>query len=341
MKKESPNLPQSDVLAYMRSVANAKVQKAEIITVEEWTEFWLMNYCLNLKTSTISSYDSAVKLHINRVLGKVELKKLSAEDVQLFINSLHIGIGTMPMSPKTIKNIHGVLHKSLDIAVTHKYISDNHATHTILPKIIRPDIHAFTNNELLFFLKSIKGHSKELPFIVAVFTGMRQGEIVGLTWDCINFEDGSIYIYRQLTKDKYTKKYQFTSLKNGKSRTLYPASIIMNKLFEYKNNNPFPNSIFVFNSPATGTHYTHTALYNSFKKLVRKIGYPNMRFHDLRHTYALLSIQAGEDIKTLQINMGHHSAAFTLDVYGHCNDDMKRKSSTKMSDFIKKNYPGI
>lgn len=75
--------------------------------------------------------------------------------------------------------------------------------------------------------------------------------------------------------------------------------------------------------------------------MVTKIGFPDVRFHDLRHTYAVLSIQAGDDIKTLQYNMGHHSAAFTLDVYGHCQIDMKLKSAVKMGLLINEKFPEI
>lgn len=87
---------------------------------------------------------------------------------------------------------------------------------------------------------------------------------------------------------------------------------------------------------SSGEHFTHAAVYNSFVKVARKIGLEHARFHDLRHTYAVLSLQAGDDVKTLQENMGHHSAAFTLDVYGHCTDDMKRASSCKMEQYVLK-----
>ena len=64
-------------------------------------------------------------------------------------------------------------------------------------------------------------------------------------------------------------------------------------------------------------------MYGQFKKLIAQAGYPNTRFHDLRHSYAVLAIQSGDDIKTVQENLGHHTAAFTLDVYGHVTDQMK------------------
>lgn len=330
-----------DVLEYMRSISNAAKQHSPNATVAEWTLYWLAQCCANLKESTLSSYTSAVALHINRVLGRVQLSSLSGEDVQLFINSLQMGIGIeSPLSPKSIKNIHGVLHKSLEVAVMFDYIEVNPASLTILPKCEKPDFHPFTAKQLCDFLSKIRTHPKAILFTVAAFTGMRQGELIGLTWDCIDFDNGSIRIYRQLILDKTSKHYIFSSLKNSKPRMLFPAPAIMQMLQQQKHNTEHLNSQFVFTSP-NGTHFTHAAVYNSFKKQARKHGYPQMRFHDLRHTFAVFSIQAGDDIKTLQNNLGHHSAAFTLDVYGHCCDEMKRISAQKMQCFISDKFKSV
>lgn len=330
------NLPDLDVLAIMRSITNVKQDQINVTTVDAWANHWLAHYCANLKKTTLRSYRFAVNVHINRVLGNILLTKLTSEDVQLFINSLWMGIGlSTSMSPKTVKNVHGVLHKCLEVAVTNHHISVNPASLSILPRLEKPEITPFSIDALGAFLSAIQGHAKELLFIVAVFTGMRQGELVGLTWDCIDFNAGTIYVYRQIIKEN--SQYKFSSLKNSKPRKLFPAAVVIALLKKEKEKENFPNSEFVFNSQ-TGTHYTHTSVYRSFKRIVNKMGYPDMRFHDLRHTYAVLSLQAGDDIKTLQSNMGHHSAAFTLDVYGHCQIEMKKASSCKMEKFIDDNF---
>ena len=77
-------------------------------------------------------------------------------------------------------------------------------------------------------------------------------------------------------------------------------------------------------------------MYDCFKRIVRNIGAPATRFHDLRHTFAVASIKSGDDIKTVQENLGHATAAFTLDVYGHFTDDMRTASSQRMEGFITK-----
>ena len=84
-----------------------------------------------------------------------------------------------------------------------------------------------------------------------------------------------------------------------------------------------------------GEHLVFSTVYKNFKAIVASIGCPDVRFHDLRHSYAVASIRAGDDIKTVQGNLGHATAAFTLDVYGHVTDQMKRASAERMEGFIK------
>lgn len=85
-----------------------------------------------------------------------------------------------------------------------------------------------------------------------------------------------------------------------------------------------------------GHHLKHDLIYRHLKRIFESMGIPKLRFHDLRHSYAVMSIQAGDDIKTVQENLGHYSAAFTLDVYGHVTDQMRRDSSARMDRYIDK-----
>lgn len=82
-----------------------------------------------------------------------------------------------------------------------------------------------------------------------------------------------------------------------------------------------------------GTHLTKQTVYREYKRIVAAMSCPNARFHDLRHSYAVAAIRAGDDIKTVQGNLGHATAAFTLDVYGHVTDQMKRESADRMERF--------
>ena len=94
------------------------------------------------------------------------------------------------------------------------------------------------------------------------------------------------------------------------------------------------DSGFVF-TDELGHHLSASSVYKSFKKVMEQIGSPSTRFHDLRHSYAVASIKSGDDIKTVQENLGHATAAFTLDVYGHVTEQMKQDSAARMEQFIK------
>lgn len=132
-------------------------------------------------------------------------------------------------------------------------------------------------------------------------------------------------------------------LKNGKTRVITPPSSVMDRLLLIKKKRNAwklkagsswsnPNN-FVF-TREDGRFIHHNALYRHLKKIVSSIGRPEVRLHDLRHTYATLSIQNGVDIKTLSRSMGHATVAFTLDVYGHVSDTMRRDAASKLERFI-------
>ena len=193
------------------------------------------------------------------------------------------------------------------------------------------------------FLEAIKGCRYELLLKVDLFTGLREGELLGLMWDCVDFDKGTILVNKQLHRSqKKGEGYYFSPPKNNKSRTIRPAPYVMTLLRQQKlvqtqmrlaAGPAWQESGLVFTNEF-GRYISLRAVFDCFKRTVRKVGLPNLRIHDLRHTYAVNSIRAGDDIKTVQSNLGHTTAAFTLDVYGHFTDDMRQASSQRMEQFI-------
>ena len=154
--------------------------------------------------------------------------------VQAFLNNLVRGKaeGGKGLSPKTAINIHGVFHRALKQAVNIGLIRSNPTDACIRPRGERKPIRPLEDEEVGAFLRAIEGHRFASLYLVDLFTGMRQGEILGLTWDCVDFRRGTIFLYRQL-QQRQTKGdfgYYFTSLKNGKSRTITPAPTVMRVL---------------------------------------------------------------------------------------------------------------
>lgn len=323
-----------DVLAVMRSrMPNYEKGIPKNLTVSQWADYWLQYLTPDIKESTRCSYSSTIDNHIKRVFSNIKLTALTSEDVQLFIISLTEGVALEePLSAKTIRNIHGVLHKCLQAAFEMKLIGENPAKHTTLPKAVKPDLLPLNNNQLSDFLNVIQGHRLENLFKLAIFTGLRKGELIGLTWDCFDFDEGCIHLYRQMSYDKKKRKYYFDTLKNGKPRTIYPAAAVMEMMQHYQNSGT--GSTFVFTGTEDCSHLTYSMIRKPFDRIVEKLGIPEFRFHDLRHTYAVISLKAGVDLKTLSESMGHNSVAFTLDTYAFALVDMKTESAKRMQTFI-------
>ncbi len=184
----------------------------------------------------------------------------------------------------------------------------------------------------------------EYLYLVTLFTGMREGEVLGLTWDCVDFKAGTVLINKQLIKNRdEAGKFELTSTKNGKSRKIAPAPFVMRILKDqqqkqleerFRAQSAWCNEWNLVFTDELGGHLSAVTVYNNFKRLAKQAGFPEARFHDLRHSYAVAALQSGDDIKTVQENLGHHAAAFTLDVYGHVTERMKEDSAARMEAFI-------
>ncbi len=310
------------------------------ILLSDWLNQWITSYT-NVKENTLSRYKIDVEQHITPVLGKIALCDLKAEHIQMFYNRM-IKEG---MSAKSLKNLHGVLHEALERAVLINLIPKNVSNACVLPRVKQAEMHPLQGDEIPRFLEAIKGDTFENVYYVDLFTGMRQGEILGLSWDSISFDSQTIFLYRQLQRSRKNRgEYYFTDLKNSKSRYIQPAPEVMTILQKIHD-----EQIAIKNTPGTNWHNDHhlvfvdknghniscMTLYHHFKAIAAQIGKPEMRFHDLRHTYATLSLQTGANIKTISSQLGHSTTAFTLDRYGHTTDPMRRDAADRMSAYIR------
>lgn len=315
------------------------------MTVGQWLDIWTADYLGGVKSSTAFLYTEQIRVHIKPAIGAVKLEALNPHMIQGFYNHLSSKREEKKaLSPKSVKNVHGILHKALQQAVDIGYLRYNPADSCTLPRLEKKEIYPMNEEQISAFLKAIKGHRHEILYEVALFTGMREGEILGLMWDCVDFEKGILTIKRQLRREmKKGGKYYVTTPKNGKPRTLMPAPWVMQLLRAQKVRQTeqrlqigelWENSGMVFTN-MTGGYLSYRTVYDCFKRIVATIGAPELRFHDLRHTFAVTSLRAGDDIKTVQGNLGHHTAAFTLDVYGHVTEEMKKDSAQRMEGFIR------
>lgn len=293
-------------------------------------------------------YRAQCKAHVVPSLGAVKLAELTTPQIQAFYNGLQRG----GMAAKSVRNVHGILTKCLSTAVQVGYLKANPASMVTLPKVEKKEIHPLTDEQVKAFLDIAAGDEYEIILKTILFTGLRESEATGLTWDCIDFKAGTVKVCKQLQKRPLGDGgFTFAPLKNNKTRILKPAPFVM-ELLERRRKEQTAQRLaagegwegwatpeerktaLVFTTPS-GSNLSPQTVYSHYKKLAAKIGAPNSRVHDLRHTFAVLSLQNGDDVKTVQGNLGHATAAFTLDVYGHISEKMKDDSAARMEAYIR------
>ena len=319
------------------------------VTVGQWLDVWQQDYLVNVRPATVTSYEATIRNHIKPKIGAIRLDSLTTQDIQEFYNSLRTPLeNRKALSAKTIKNIHGILHHALQQAMLNNYIRTNPSNSCVIPRATKKKVKPLNEYQIADFLKAIKGHKYESMFLVALFTGIRQGEVCGLQWGCVDFDDGTILIDKQLQSLRGktrgdSEKYSLVPTKNGKERTITAAPYVIELLWKTKQHQnanrklwgkAFQENDLVF-TDELGNRITPQALYRAFKIIVTESGMPMVRFHDLRHSYAVISLKSGDDVKTVQENLGHATSAFTLDTYGHVTEKMKKDSANRMEAFIR------
>ena len=344
---------------------NHQYQEPTKMTVGEWLETWERDFLIGVKPFTKLNYSQHIRNHIIPALGNRKLQQLSGPDIQKFYNQLlreggkircHDKDGnvmkkdgqpvyvSVPLSAKTVKNIHGVLHKALEKAVKLGYIRTNPADSCELGRVEKKEIRPLDSEDITRLMEAVQNHPFRALFLTTLFTGMRRGEVCGLRWDCVDLEHGTITINKQLQNiPGQPGSYRLVSTKNGKGRTLKVSHFVVDLLCQQKAEQEkmrrlvgelWHNEGYVFCN-AVGEHLSPSTVYHNFKRIASDIGMPDARLHDLRHSYAVASLRAGDDIKTVQSNLGHHTASFTLDVYGHVTAQMQQASADRMDSFIR------
>ena len=317
------------------AVDNGTYIQPERMTVGEWLDIWTAEYLGGVKPNTARIYRNNVKRHIKPALGAVRLPELRPHMIQAFINRLEL-------APASVRLAYKVLYQALKKAVALHYIPQNPAEGCTLPRLEQEEIHPLNDEQTTALLRAAEGTEAEQLIKAALFTGCRLSELLGLTWDCVGRD--TITISKQLARPDQWADGPFISPKNGKSRTLTPAPLVLDALKAQKRMQTaarikagplWDNAYNLVFTTETGAPFDQWRAEAAFKSVLATAELHGIRFHDLRHTYAVNAIRAGDDIKTVQGNLGHASAAFTLDRYGHFTERMKQDSAARMEGFIR------
>lgn len=327
--------------AIQRAVDNGTYQAPDKTTVSESLDEWMKTFCaVKAKPLTYSSYEVAIKNHIKPSIGALKMQAVKGVHVQKLYN----GMTAAGSSAKTVKNVAAILHKAFSVAQKQGMIQVNPCDAAELPKATQKEIKPLTDAENPLFLKAIDGHPMENAYALCLFAGLREGECLGLSWSQVDFEARRITISQQLQheKKKGAAYYIAPGTKSGKPRQIEPPEIAFQYLRAERKrqaenrlaagelwSNP-DNLVF---TDEMGGHLAISTFYKTFKRIAASIGRPDARPHDLRHTAATVAIASGADIKSVQDLLGHATASFTLNVYAHSSDQMKKDTAARMQSY--------
>jgi integrase len=310
------------------------------LTLGAFLERWLRDYVgANIqKPKSREFYSSITRVHLIPALGSVALARLTPARVQEYYrDKLESGL-----SSTSVQGHHRTLHRALVCAVKWGLVGRNVCDATEPPKIRRLEMKTWTPAECLRFLNAAKANRYGPLFAVAIYTGLRQGELLGLRWLDTDFESGTLVV--QQTLEKSGTEPRFGTPKTAKSRRLVPIPaelVTMLRAWKARQNaerlalgSEYRDYGLVFTIPGGGPIHHQNLSRRDFARLTEAAGVPKIRFHDLRHTSAGLLLGANVNAKVVSERLGHSSIGITLDTYSHVLPTMQREASDALGRIL-------
>lgn len=293
------------------------------LTVQEWAEIWFATFAVpKLKPVTAKRYRGILDNHILPALGAARLTQIKPWQIQSLYNNMTSGVA---------QNVQAVLNQIFDTALKQRYISVNPCIGVNLPKSKKEKTPPLQENEAAALVEAVRGTKWENIIIVALLCGHREGELLGLSWDDIDFKNGQMTIKQQLNREK-----EIVSTKTGKARTfVMPPAVIqalqsercvqlerqklVGACWDNKYNLCFTDEL--------GQPIVVSTFYREVKKLGERIGRPDIHPHTLRHYCATAAVAAGASLKSTQNILGHSSSKMTLDIYAENTDQQAAEAA--------------
>ena len=311
---------------------------AGALTVGEYLDRWLKDVEGTVRESTHQRYEYAIGPHIKPALGRIKLKDLNPAQVRWFYRDrLDSGL-----SPASVHKLHVVLHKALKAAVADGLIPRNVAAGLKLPMLSRQEIDPLSRDEARRLLEAARGERLEALYVLALNTGLRQGELLALKWNDLDLEVGVLRVRRTLTKTG--KVYVTGEPKTRNSRRvirLTGAAVeavrchLSRQIEEMEQMGSLYQPGGLVFASQTGTILNPSNVRNrSLKPLLKRAGLRPVRFHDLRHTCATLLLSENVNPKIVSEMLGHVSVSITLDVYSHLMPDMQERAAKALEEAL-------
>lgn len=291
-----------------------------------------------IRESTWNFQMFLVQKHIIPSLGKIKLDKLSPHHIHRF----YLEKAQEGLSGSYIRAMYSVLSKTLGAAERWGLIKKNAASLVAPPKTSERKMNVWTVDEVQQFLKASKNRKFYIAYVLAVYTGMRRGEILGLKWEDLDLDQGIIHVQRTLYKSN--KKIIFQEPKTrGSKRSIVISPYVIDEL---KKHRARQNEMRLKLGPGYQDHGLVVCNWNGnpvdpvdlardFNMAIKIAGVSRIRFHDLRHTHATILLQIGEHPKVVSERLGHSSVTITLDTYSHVLPNMQKKLADKLENMLK------
>ena len=349
LRKTFSGKTQKEVLEKMKTFEKdhygADIPKNTKIALSEWIEKWLRDYKKNtIRQTTYELYESLLKNHIqSSEIGKIPLQKLKTEQIQTFMRMVKEGSHQIeskeqtPLSVSTVNSLHHLIQSSLEQARKNRLIVYNVARDCEKFRKDTKPREALSKKQLQSLLLGAKDHLLYPALVLGVYTGVRRGELLGLSWKNVDLSEGVIRITANLVRVKGGAIFQEPKTKSS-IRTLSLNSKVVEVLKEHKKSqesekalNPdYEDNHLVF-CQRSGKALDPNNFKRTFNQWLKKAGLPaGIRFHDLRHTFATNMINAGIDIKTVQSFTGHSDTRTLLDIYAKQVQEAQKSAIEKI-----------
>jgi integrase len=302
-------------------------------TFGEFLGRWLDVTRHSLKATSYEAYERSIRVHVAPALGDVRLAKLTPGHLQSYYGA-KLAEG---MAPASVRLQHQVMHRALAMAQKWRLVVENVADATDPPKPRAEEMKPLDREQARRFLDAARGHRHEALFVLAITTGMRIGELLGLRWGDIDAEAGTLRVERTLSAAKSGPR--FTSPKSGKGRNVKLPAIAVAALKAHRARqnaerlalgDAWQDLNLVFPARDGGPLDRTNLTRDNLAPLLRRAELPAIRFHDLRHTAATLLLSQGVHPKLVQELLGHSSVAMTIDRYSHVLPGMGDQTAAAM-----------
>ena len=331
-RKELVAKTKAEALTRLRDFQKNQEQGVEILdtrqTVAQYLERWLNDVARDtVRPGTFESYASIVRTRVNPTIGKVQLSKLSGQQVQALYGILK----ERGLSPASIVRTHAVLHRAFDQAVKWRQMVRNPVDDANRPRVPRYELTTLTHGDVAQLIEAAHDGTLRALYAVATTSGLRRGELLGLRWSDVSLDKGTVSVARTAQRVD-GQGWVFAEPKTQKGRRqVRLAKMAVTELRRHRKEQaearlrvgPMWKDIDCVFASEVGTPLEEARLSRCFKADLQKAGLPAVRFHDLRHTAATLLLSKNVHPKVVQEMLGHANIAITLDTYSHVTPDMQ------------------